>query len=283
MTATRARRDAHLDVGRARVRYTDLGPDDPNGRAPVLLLPGTGGPAARHFAFLHPMLATDRRTIAMDYSQWHEDTPLTVEDLATQTEAILDELAADTGVVLCGYSLGAVVAAAVAARRPDSVKQLVLICGWARTDGHQQLRNEVWQALRKEDSPAMADFSVFCAFSPSYIAGRLPAEFEALRAGMGLPEGIDAQMDLNRRIDIEHLLPSITAPTLVVGATFDQMVPVRQTKFLWGGIADARYVELPTGHAVLVERPAQVQQLISDFCRDPAAVPAGDVVHVAKP
>ncbi|WGY00401.1 alpha/beta hydrolase [Nocardioides sp. QY071] len=273
----------HLAVAGEQVGFTVLEPTRPSAEVPIVLLPGTGGPAATHYAFLAPMLAARRRVITVDYAPRHGDTPLTVEDLAGQVEAVTHHLDLRFPVLLCGYSLGAVVAAAVAARRPALVRQLVLVCGWAKTDGHQLLRNRLWHTVRKEGSAAGSELSVYAAYSPSYIAGRLPAEVDALVAAASYPDGIDAQMDLNRRVDIEHLLPAITAPTLVIGATHDQMTPVRQVKFLWGAIADARYAELPTGHAVMVERPAQVLQLVHDFIARPTAVPAGGVVTLDQP
>lgn len=268
----------HVQVGKRLVRYIEARSDSSSTGPAIVLLHGTGGTALDHFAFLLPMLSRHFRVLALDFEPGLSDAPLTVEDLADQVESVLDEVLGDTPAFVCGYSLGAVVAATVAARRPALVAGLILICGWAKTDLHQQVRNQVWHTLRKEGSAALAEYTVFCAFGAPYLAGRTPAEVSALIAKVAVPDTMDAQMDLNRRVDIEPVLADIEAPTLVLGATFDAMAPVRQSKLLWGAIKDARYAELPTGHAVMVERPAQVYQLVTKFCAAPDAVPAGGVV-----
>lgn len=277
-TNGRSERVGYVQRGETAVRYVEARPARPADGPALVLLHGTGGTSVTHFSFLLPMLARHHHVIAIDFAPDASDAPLTVEDLAGQAEQVLEEVLDGAPAIVCGYSLGAVVAAAVAARSPSLVAGLVLICGWAKTDPYQQVRNQVWHTLRKEGSAALAEYSVFCAFGAPYLAGRTPAEVSALVAGVTTPDSIDAHMDLNRRVDIESSLGSIQAPTLVLGATFDTMVPVRHSKLLWGAIQNARYAELPTGHAVMVERPAQVYQLLTNFCADPDAVPAGSIV-----
>ena len=55
------------------------------------------------------------------------------------------------------------------------------------------------------------------------------------------------------------------------------MVPARQTQLLFGGLPNARYAVIDSGHAVPYERPAQLFQLISRFVDSPAASPAGEI------
>lgn len=69
--------------------------------------------------------------------------PLTVDDLAAQ---VIDSAeAAGAGPIhLVGQSLGAVVAATVAARRPDLVAALVLVSGWNVTDPRGHAMFDLW-------------------------------------------------------------------------------------------------------------------------------------------
>jgi pimeloyl-ACP methyl ester carboxylesterase len=229
------------------------------------------------------MLATSRRVVTVDFTE-PTDEALTLDQLVDRVSTVVAAELAGTPAVVCGYSLGAVVAARFAARQPQAVRELVLICGWARTDVQQRLRNDVWATLHRAGDPAaLAAYSVFCAFSGTYLAARPPAEIDTLLTALSVPAGMPAQMALNRDIDIADDLEAITAPTLVIGATHDHMAPVPHSKQLWGAIRDARYAEVSAGHAVLTERPAEVLQLITAFLREPGAVPSGGRVDALRP
>ena len=93
----------------------------------------------------------------------------------------------------------------------------------------------------------------------------------------------DRQMDLNRRIDIVQDIHRIQAPTLVIGCTHDQMVPVRHQKAIFGAIEDSRYVEIPTGHAVVFERPSELCHHVQRFMDDPEEYAAGTVIATPLP
>ena len=257
--------------------YDSAGPDDP--RTPVVLLHGTGGSAASHFWALFPMLAERHRVIALDFA----DPGAEVEEqsgvgaLAEQVEAVIAELSPRRTVGLVGYSLGAVVAAAVAGRRPDVVDHLVLVAGWLRTDQHQRLRNAVWWKLHEAGS-ALPEFSVFTAYSPTYLLSRTPAELAYIVRRAGTGPDRTAAMRLNRHVDITAEVASIEAPTLVVGCADDQMVPVHHSRLLFGGIRNARYLELRSGHAVVHERPAELFRVVSHFIEQPGRNASGDIL-----
>ena len=76
---------------------------------------------------------------------------------------------------------------------------------------------------------------------------------------------------------------AITAPTLVVGAACDEVVGRRQTRLLFGAIANARYAEIASGHAIVHERPAELLALVEAFLLDPEAQPAGSTLARSQP
>lgn len=253
--------------------YDSSDPSDP--RTPVVLLHGTGGSAESHFWALFPMLAERHRVIALDFAE-----PATpgVDALADQVEAVLAELSPGRGVTLLGYSLGAVVAAFIAGRQPALVERLVLVAGWMRTDQQQRLRHDVWGTLHAARSPATAQLAVFTAYSAAYLRARTPAELaELLRRAASGPDRTTA-MRINRDVDITEQVVAVQAPTLVVGCREDQMVPVHHSRLLFGGIRDARYAELDSGHAVVHERPAELFGVVSQFIQEPGRSPAGSVL-----
>lgn len=278
-----ASRTAHqLVVDGAAVRYTDNPGPAGSTRVPTVLVHGTGGTTATHFGFVEPMLATRGRVIAIDLAEPAGDA-LSLAQLVAQVGAVLDEAAAGAEVALLGYSLGAVVAAAVAAERPDTVTRLLLIGGWMRTDEQQRLRNEIWAGIDASAPELLGRYSTFCAFGPSYLQARTAAEVAALHRPEPASGFLRKQMLLNRDIDIVEEVESIRARTLVIGLTEDHMVPVHHSRQLFGAIDDARYAELPTGHAVVVERPAQLFALVDEFTGHPDRYPAASVIQPPKP
>ncbi|MER5418861.1 alpha/beta fold hydrolase [Streptosporangium roseum] len=64
-------------------------------------------------------------------------------------------------------------------------------------------------------------------------------------------------------------LPLITAPTLVIGNTQDYLVPVEHSRELHRLIPGSRYAELDSGHVVVLERPAELTELIREFIGTP--------------
>jgi pimeloyl-ACP methyl ester carboxylesterase len=78
-------------------------------------------------------------------------------------------------------------------------------------------------------------------------------------------EGMRRHMDLDRRADLRDLMPKITAPTLVIGLTRDQVVPVEQARALHDGIAHSRFAEIDSGHLVVFERPEELVAAVQQF------------------
>lgn len=256
---------------------------DDKGRSEVLVLVhGTAGSTKSHFGFLFPILAAKQRVIAIDWADTHG--PLEVDDLVDQVAGAVDAIVPGRRVILLGYSLGAVVAAALAAERHDLVERLILVAGWLRTDLQQLLRNDVWRALRAaDDDKALREYQTFCAFGGPFLGAQTREAMQPGIDAMTFTSFGDAQMDLNRRIDIAEAAERISAATLVIGCTHDQMVPTRHQKALFGAIEDARYVEIPTGHAVVFERPSELSHHIQRFIDEPTEHAAGTIIPTPQP
>lgn len=250
---------------------------------PIVLVHGTGGDTRSHFGFLFPMLAAKQRVVAVDLATPQGPPEEGTIRMAEQVQAVIEKVLPDRPVTLAGYSLGAVVAATAAGTRPDLVGGLVLMAGWLKTDAQQRLRNDVWRALRQSDVEALQRYQAFCAFSAPLLAMLGDREIEALVASFRTDDVMAAQMEINRHVDLTDLAPKIACPTLVVAGTDDLMTPFRQSKRLFGAIADARYTEVTSGHAMVVERPAELVHLIAAFNADPNEYPAGATLPARRP
>ncbi|UNB53140.1 alpha/beta fold hydrolase [Mycolicibacterium sp. YH-1] len=271
--------EGFVESAGVRVRYYDNGESKSrlNGRT-IVLLHGTGGSSERTFWALYPMLSFKHRVIALDFvDDTGEDTSLTLDHLVNQALSVIKHRVPDHPVTLLGYSLGAVIAAQIAGQCPEAIDNLVLVAGWSKTDAHQELRYRIWQELYESDHPSLASFMAYAAYSPGFLNSKTTDELERLVAALRTGRDRSKAMALNRTIDITDVLPNIRARTLVVGCTFDQMVPLRHSHLLFGGIADASFVEIPSGHGVVHERPAELFRAVHDFVTTPSAFAAGTV------
>ena len=250
-------------AGNARVHYLV------DGSGPgLVLVHGTAFGAAGTWGHLVDAFADRHTVVRPDFAGSDETVDdggdLAVEDLAAQVAAAAEE-AADGRVDLVGFSLGAIVAAAVAALRPDLVRRLVLVAGWTHP-GDEYLRNlmTVWRRTAA-DPEAFGRFGTLTAFSRSFLNTIGPAEVDKIASGNRPTDGALRQIELNLRADIRPLLPRITAETLVVGCTLDATVPVENARDLHAAIPGSTYAEIESGHVVLFEQPAEFVKLVKDF------------------
>lgn len=103
----------------------------------LVFLHGTTGEGQIHFGHLAERFDDRRHVVLPDCAGSGNsrlaDEPFTLDLIVDEVAGIVDASSA-APVDLVGFSLGAVVAAAVAAVHPDSVERLVLIAGWVSSD-----------------------------------------------------------------------------------------------------------------------------------------------------
>ncbi|SHE57552.1 alpha/beta fold hydrolase [Streptoalloteichus hindustanus] len=240
----------------------------------LVMVHGSGGDARANFGHLVDRFADRRTVITPDYSGSGETTdgggPLTLDQLVEQVVAATDAVSGEP-VDLLGFSLGAVVAAALAAKHSERVRRLVLLAGWVRHDDpRHQLHFDMWRRLGSTDPGLLVRFLTLSGFSPGYLSGLGHQGLAQLLAGSSPAPGVLRQADLDLRADIRDRTHLVTAPTLVVGNRQDQMVPVEHTRALHEAIAGSRYVELDSGHLVLFERPDELVGIVREFLFDDA-------------
>lgn len=237
----------------------------------LVLVHGTDGTGEETYGHLVDRF-TDRHTVVLpEFAGSGRTTdpggPLTLELLVAQVAAATRD-AVSTPVDLVGFSLGAQVAAALAADHPDLVQRLVLVAGWpGNDDARLRLGFDVWSRLEKLDRDLYVRFSILSVFSARYLSTLGDDGIAELLSGESHP-GLRRQIDLDLRVDLRDRLPRIAAPTLVIGCCRDQLIPVEQQRRLHAAIPGSRYTEIDSGHVVMQEHPDEFVAAVRGFLRD---------------
>ncbi len=258
---------AFASLGQDRIAYSM------EGSGPTLvLLHGTGGDSFSNWGTLIPALARQFTVISIDYAGSGatecDAQTLTLEHLGAQVIAVLDH-AGIAQTAIAGFSLGAVIAAHVAATHPARINRLIMLAGFAGgPNSRMQLQFEHWLELIRRDQQAMARHILLTGFSPAFLEKLDISDLKKRTAAIlkfTRWDGMAQQTRLDVVLDIRALLADIKQPTLIIGCRHDQMVPVHLTQALSRDIAQAKYVEIDSGHLATLERPQDVLQHIQHF------------------
>jgi 3-oxoadipate enol-lactonase len=179
--------------------------------------------------------------------------PYTVEQLAGDALALLDELGVDRASWL-GLSLGGMVAMWIAACVPERVERLVLACTSARVPSPQAYAERA-RVVREQGVGPVADDVVsrwFTAAVPDALRARF-REILIETPTEGYAGGCEAVADW----DFGERLGEIVAPTLVLAGAEDEAMPAAHTDLLVQRIPGARGAVLEgAAHLANLERPA---------------------------
>ena len=206
-----------------RIAYLSLGKG-----APLVFASNIFGDATRYaddaYEFQHVRVVTDRlaalgwRVVLFDHrGMGASDRNVTdfslearVRDLAAVVAALRLERFA-----LGAVDIGAATAIAYAVANPAAVSHLVLLSPWAGGTRYLQL-----PALRAAyASEGIGERELFAKILEGVASGFKDPDYVERRAAAfvrtSTPEALSAFNAANARIDIRHLLPQVTAPTLV--------------------------------------------------------------------
>jgi pimeloyl-ACP methyl ester carboxylesterase/DNA-binding CsgD family transcriptional regulator len=192
---------------------------------------------------------TDRNVGDLSLDRWVAD----VEDIVSAA-AIQEPFS------LLGISQGASICVAYAVKHPERVSKLVLYGGYARGP------------LRRGD-PDGASFYKAMIDMVRLEWGSDNPTFRQVFTSRFIPEATDEQIgwynDLCRRtitpeiaalllesramVDVTSMLGDVRAPTLVLHASGDAVVPISEGHILAAGVPDAQFIELDSKNHILLE------------------------------
>ena len=241
---------------------------------PLLLIMGMSG---THLSWGEPfleLLERDFAVTAYDHRgvgrSSRTEPGYAIADLADDAAGLLEHLGLDAAHVL-GISMGGMVAQELALRHPERVRTLTLGCTYAGGEGSALTRPEVFQKLsagwqsgdREQALRAGWEVNVSRSFADDEEAY---AAFK--KAALDLPVPIPVIMGQLQAIgghDTASRLGGITAPTLVVHGTDDEMLPVSNAHAIAERIPGARLEVLDgVGHLFWVEEPERSAALLRE-------------------
>ena len=244
----------------------------PGRGVPLLLVHGLAGASLTEWYQVAPKLAVDRRIIMVDHRghglSAQGDLRFDVEDDADDLAGVLDALGVGQ-VDVVGYSMGGVIAQALALRHPGRVRKLVLIgtfathsrgYRWARLIGAVLTRG--WERISGFGTAEVRSGYLITrrAIDPRHARWMWR---ESMRRDV--ESGAQATFAL-LRFDSRDWVGRLDVETMVIVPTRDFLVPPRWQYELASAIPGAHLVEIDgAGHEVVWTHPDRVADELRTF------------------
>lgn len=184
------------------------------------------------------------------------------DDVVLLYRELLDSLGLDR-VHLAGHGLGAWLAADFAIWNPGRVSSLSLIAPFGlRVPGEPIADVFILNPGSYDDIYYSGEPVEGVVPGPGTPADGGAEEFAARYGDMGAAARLiwDFRYDLK----LEHRLPGLGVPSLVIAAEQDRVVPAAHCA-RWAELVGASQQTVPGGHAVIIQRPQQVAGHIASF------------------
>jgi pimeloyl-ACP methyl ester carboxylesterase len=216
----------------------------------LILIPGLAGDAAMWQAQLAALPA-----------QWQArvtDVHTRHESIAAMAQALLEEEAGE--LVLCGASMGGMIAMEAARQAPERIRGLALLGTNAHpeTDDMRALREAAIELFEQGQLAEVIEPNVALAFHPDNAARLAPVYLEFVqRAGAG--QLIAQNRAVIGRPDARIHLTEVRCPTLVMCGDADRLAPPECSSVIAAMVPKAQLVLMQDcGHMLTMERPAMV-------------------------
>jgi pimeloyl-ACP methyl ester carboxylesterase len=217
--------------------------------------------------------------LACDAELWREQVralsplrPVQVSDVHTRF-ATLPEMAAALlaeqpgELLLCGASMGGMLALEVLRQAPQRVRALALLGSSARPDTPEliRLRTEAIALFEQGRMREVLQANLAFAFDPTHASALAPA-YMAMVERAGAAQLIAQNRAVMARTDILPLLPQIACPTLVLVGRSDLLTPPEHAQEMAALIPGAQLETLSQcGHMLTWEQPQRVNALLIDW------------------
>lgn len=238
----------------------------------VVLIHGLGGDA-KFWTREQAVLARQFRVLAVDLRgsglSSGSSSPFTVEDLADDVIDVLDQAGIASAHVV-GFSMGGVVAQAMALAAPARVSSLVLAATFASVNAQARLFLLALGELYRSGATAT---QMYHLIMPWLFSCRFLSDEQAQPYLTYVDDPSDHQtpQDWLRLLDAllgyrgESSLARIRMPTLVIGGDEDRLAPPGDSHTLVDGIEQAELAIVTGGHLMNIESPDAFMQHVECF------------------
>ncbi len=227
------------------------------------------------FARVATELARDHRVLVPDLRGHGRSTvpdrQWRIADVANDLAAMLDQFEVRR-VTLAGFSMGGMAAVDFALRHPSRLDGLALMGTSAAAEEFMRVLEirTLAKVIELTGAPKfLAHEAARGTFSPRFRKTRAAevARWESAVRAMSPPALIQALRAVATRPALVERLGEIRVPTLILAGTADRIVNPRWSRAMNRALPRSRLVEFKgTGHAVPIERPAEVAGMLRDLC-----------------
>jgi pimeloyl-ACP methyl ester carboxylesterase len=198
-----------------------------------------------------------------------DEEPATMNEMAQDVAALLDQLHIDRAVV-CGLSLGGYVALAFTRRFPLRVRALVLADTRPQpdTDDARRGREEQARKILAEGMSAISEELLKKALAPATLSERpdIVARVREMILSTKAEGAAAALRGMAVRSDQTPFLPNILAPTLILVGSEDQPTPPADAELMRREIRGSRLEIIQgAGHVSNLERPDEFNRALTQF------------------
>lgn len=257
-----------IRVNGVQLHYSDEGPEV----APVIVFSNSLGTDFRmwdalvaRFAGRFRMVRYDKRGHGLSEAP---QRPYAMDDHVGDLIGLLDHLGLDR-IILCGLSVGGLIAQGVAARQPERLRALIL-CDTAAKIGDAEMWNTRMAAIEAGGLEALADPIMERWLSAAFRADK-PAEALAWR-NMLVRTTLDGYLGTCAAIrdaDMTESTRRIAMPVLGIGGSEDGATPPDLVRATIGLIEGGRFEVIEgAGHLPSIEEPDIMDRLITGFLEE---------------
>ncbi|MEX2511952.1 MAG: alpha/beta hydrolase [Cyclobacteriaceae bacterium] len=171
---------------------------------------------------------------------------------------------------LVGLSWGSTISLELYKRHPQLVRTMILAggyTGWKGSLGEEEAHARLAGARKMLSAPD----NQFDPTIPGLFAGGPPTKFVPLLNAMAAdlrPRSLQTVVEIMKKTDLNHVLPTITVPTLLMWGELDVRSPLRIAKEFELKIPNSHLVIIPDcGHVINLQAPEAFNEAVRNFCR----------------
>jgi 3-oxoadipate enol-lactonase len=253
------------------VHHVVTGPED----APVVVLSNSLGSTMSMWDAQADALAEHFRVVRYD-TRGHGGSPVPagpydIDDLADDVVALLDTLGVDRAHVV-GLSLGGMTGMRLAARNPERVDRLVVLCTGARLDPSSAWHDRA-ATVREHGTAAFAEAVVQRWYTAPFLEANPDARARCEAVVARTPaEGYSSCCEVIATMDLRDDLPTISAPTLAIAGADDPATPPPFLEAIADSVQDGRLLVVPeSAHLANAEQPQTITPAIIEHLKGATA------------